>query len=514
MALTPRLEFRQSQSLVMTPQLLQAIKLLQMSNLDLTSYVENELESNPLLERSDVQVGEENGGALELDAEQPLNEREGDAREGDWLEEALDPRAQEIASKLDTDVENLFPESSSVSPAPVAEQAHELWSSGGSGASYSPEYNLEAFVASETTMRQFLIDQMQLALRDPVELVIGQYMIDSLDEAGYLRVDIDEIASRLNADRGRVEHVLRTLQTFEPTGVFATSLHECLALQLKEKNRFDPIMEAFVQNIELLGSHDYAALKRICDVDDDDLMEMICEVKRLDPKPCAAFGGGVMQPVAPDVVVSPARGGGWAIELNNEALPKVLVNQLYYATVTKTIKNETEKAYLVDCLQTANWLVKSLDQRARTILKVSTEIVRQQDGFLLHGVQHLRPLNLKTVAEAIGMHESTVSRVTSNKFMATSRGVFELKYFFSASISSTANGDAHSAEAVRDRIRRMIDAEDPDAVLSDDAIVKFLMKDGVDIARRTVAKYREAMKIGSSVQRRREKRTQRNMMKG
>jgi RNA polymerase sigma-54 factor len=217
------------------------------------------------------------------------------------------------------------------------------------------------------------------------------------------------------------------------------------------------------------------------------------------------FGPVTVQAVVPDVIVRPASDGSWIVELNSETLPRVLVNQTYYARVAKGSKNDQDEAYLSDCLQTAKWLVKSLDQRARTILKVATEIVRQQDGFLAEGVQHLRPLNLKTVAEAIGMHESTVSRVTSNKYMATSRGIFEMKYFFTAAIPSAGGGDAHSAEAVRHRIKRLIDGEAPEAVLSDDTIVKVLRDAGIDIARRTVAKYREAMRIPSSVQRRREK---------
>jgi len=240
-------------------------------------------------------------------------------------------------------------------------------------------------------------------------------------------------------------------------------------------------------------------------VDEEDLTDMIAEVRRLNPKPGLAFGGGVVQPIVPDVFVRPAPDGSWNVELNADTLPRVLVNQSYYASVSKTAKNEKEKNFLAECFQTATWLTRSLDQRARTILKVSTEIVRQQDAFLAHGVQHLRPLNLRIVADAIGMHESTVSRVTANKYMATPRGIFELKYFFSSSIASADGGEAHSAEAVRHRIKQMIDAESPADVLSDDTIVQRLKDAGIDIARRTIAKYREAMKIPSSVQRRREK---------
>ena len=299
--------------------------------------------------------------------------------------------------------------------------------------------------------------------------------------------------------------MLEIIQTFDPPGVCARELSECLALQLKERDRYDPAMASLVANLDLLAKRDLAGLKRACGIDEEDLVDMIAELRRLNPKPGLAFGGGVVQPIVPDVFVRPAPDGGWAVELNADTLPRVLVNQNYYARVSKTARSDKEKAFLAECLQTANWLTRSLDQRARTILKVSTEIVRQQDAFLVHGVQQLRPLNLRMVADAISMHESTVSRVTANKYMATPRGIFELKYFFSSAIAAADGGAAHSAEAVRHRIKEMIEAESPAQVLSDDTIVQMLKEAGVDIARRTVAKYRESMRIPSSVQRRREK---------
>jgi RNA polymerase sigma-54 factor len=260
-----------------------------------------------------------------------------------------------------------------------------------------------------------------------------------------------------------------------------------------------------LENLGLLATHNIQALRRAVGVDMDELSEMISELKQLNPKPGLAYGTVSVQPVVPDVLVRAAADGSWFIELNSETLPRVLVNRSYYTRVSKTARSTGDKDYLLDCLQTANWLVKSLDQRARTILRVAEEIIRQQDGFFAHGVQHLRPLNLKTVADAIKMHESTVSRVTSNKYMATPRGIFELKYFFTSAIASSEEGATHSSEAVRHRIKQMIDAEKASAVLSDDKIVEKLCADGIEIARRTVAKYREAMRIPSSVQRRREK---------
>lgn len=512
MAISTKLEMRQSQSLVMTPQLMQAIKLLQMSNLDLVSYVEAELERNPLLEKSDGEAGE--GGASETpdtagqtpDTANGAAELAEEPNAGDWMQNDLETGSEAIASRMDTDLGNVFPDEPGVpaSPDPAQLKSGDSYKNASSSAA-SEDYNLEAFVAEEASLGTSLEEQMNLALSDEADKLIAGHLINSLDENGYLYLDLNDTAGQLGVDLARVETVLGVLQTFEPAGVFARNLAECLKLQLIDKNRFDPAMEALIDNIELLAKRDLQTLRKICGVDDEDLIEMIAEIRALDPKPGSAFGSALVQPVVPDVFVRPANDGTWAVELNSDTLPKVLVNQTYFATVIKTARNETEKEYLTDSLQTANWLAKSLDQRAKTILKVSTEIVRQQDGFLTYGIEHLRPLNLKTVAEAISMHESTVSRVTSNKFMATPRGIFELKYFFSSAISGTGDGDSHSAESVRHRIRTMIDAEDPKAILSDDTIVKTLKGDGVDIARRTVAKYREAMKIGSSVQRRREK---------
>jgi RNA polymerase sigma-54 factor len=290
--------------------------------------------------------------------------------------------------------------------------------------------------------------------------------------------------------------------------VCARNLTECLTIQLKERNRFDPAMAALVGRLDLLAKRDLAALRRLCGVGDEDLAEMIAEIRALNPKPGLAFGSTAVQPIVPDVFVRPGPDGGFMVELNTDTLPKVLVNQVYHAKLAKNPANESAKSYLAENLQSATWLMRALDQRAKTILKVSTEIVKQQDGFFTRGVQHLRPLNLKTIADAISMHESTVSRVTANKYMATTRGIFELKYFFTSAIASSDGGDAHSAEAVRHRIRQLIEDERASDVLSDDTIVEKLREAGIDIARRTVAKYREALRIPSSVQRRREKRAE------
>jgi RNA polymerase sigma-54 factor len=505
MAINTKLELRQTHSLVMTPQLQQAIKLLQLSNMELASFVEGELERNPLLERADTD--EPNGAADEPPhAAKAEGGSEGSESgdDGDWVNLEMGNDSSRT-DDLDAEPQDMFPDAESFTPGAVTD-------SGWSGLTQGPRAeidegaNLEAYVAEEKTLRDHLSEQLCLTFADPAQRLIGQHLIDMTDEAGYLRGEFDALAELLGAPLELVEETLRVMQGFEPCGVFARDLRECLTLQLKEQDRCDPAMAAFIDNLHLLATHDLVALKRVARVSDEDLCDMIAEVKRLNPKPGLRYGSSPSQPIVPDVLVRSLPDGSFHVELNSDTLPRVLVNQSYYATVSKSAMRKEDKSYLVGALQTANWLVKSLDQRARTILKVAQEIVRQQDAFFTYGVRHLRPLNLKTVADAISMHESTVSRVTANKYMATNRGLFELKYFFTSAIAATSEGDSHSSEAVRHRIREMIDAEPAADVLSDDKIVERLKNDGIDIARRTVAKYREALGIPSSVQRRRLKR--------
>lgn len=491
----------------MTPQLLQAIKLLQLSHLDLTTYVENELERNPLLERD---AGDEPPVTNDSEgSEDTAAEARGEPDDA-WASEEFETSRAALETNLDTDLESVFPdEPSAASQQLTAEPAASLdWSSVGPGGRDSGGYSLEAFATAEPTLADHLAEQLALATSDPAIRLIGQYLLDLVNEAGYLTGDTAEVADKLGAAPENVESVLALLQTFSPPGVCARNLSECLAIQLKERDRYDPAMQALVARLDLVAKRDFAELRRCCGVGDEDIIDMIAEIRRLDPKPGLRFGTTVVQPVVPDVFVRPGPDGSWIVELNSDTLPKVLVNQTYYAQVANRTKNATDKSYLGDCLQSATWLVRALDQRAKTILKVATEIIRQQDAFLALGVEHLRPLNLKTVAEAIGMHESTVSRVTANKSMATPRGTFELKFFFTSAIAAADGGEAHSAEAVRHRIRQLIDAESASDVLSDDTIVDRLRAAGIDIARRTVAKYREAMRIPSSVQRRRDKKMQ------
>jgi len=502
MALTQRLQIRQSQALVMTPQLMQAIKLLQLSNLDLAAYVETELERNPLLDRG-------------AETEPAAGEQNGVQAPGDAIaagSEALNGHDSEVSGptadvRPDSPLDDTSPDDNEpIRPrAPDGPAGYSEWAATGSGGRDDGDYNLEAFVSAETTLPDWLREQMTLAIADPVRRMIGHYLIDLVDESGYLSGDLAAAAEKLGTSTAEVEAVLAVLQTFDPPGICARDLAECLAIQLKENDRYDPAMQALVSRLDLVARRDFATLKKICGVGDEDLADMIAEVRRLNPKPGLAFGSAPVQPIVPDVFVRPAPNGAWLVELNSDTLPKVLVNQSYFSEVSATARRDSEKSYLAECMQSATWLVRALDQRARTILKVSNEIIRQQDAFFARGVEHLRPLNLKTVAEAIGMHESTVSRVTANKYMATSRGIFELKYFFTSAIAASHGGEAHSAEAVRHRIRQLIDGESTADILSDDTLVEKLREAGIDIARRTVAKYREAMRIPSSVQRRREK---------
>ena len=491
MSLTPRLDLRQAQSLVMTPQLQQAIKLLQLSNLELSTFIEQELENNPLLERDDgdrPEPGESEPPPEIIPVETPMLDG------GD---------AATVQDSFDVDYDNLY---NNDSPGDCGDgEAFAQWSRGGGSHSFEEgESSLEQMLADGMSLRDHLVAQLNVDVPDPGDRLIGLHLISMLDETGYLSGEISIIAEKLGCGLERVEAVLAKVQSFDPAGIFARSLKECLALQLTERNRLDPAMQSLLDNLPMLARRDLPGLLKVCAVDNEDLADMIAEIKALDPKPALRFDHEVTMAVTPDVILRRGQDGSWLVELNSDTLPRVLVDTRYYAKVTGGAKTREDKTYLSERFQSANWLVKSLHQRATTILKVATELVRQQDGFFHHGIRHLRPLVLRDIADAIGMHESTVSRVTSNKYMATPRGIYELKYFFTQSIGSADGGDAHSAESVRHRIKALIDGEGS-GVLSDDRLVDLLKSEGIDIARRTVAKYREAMNIASSVQRRREK---------
>ncbi|MDH5189048.1 MAG: RNA polymerase factor sigma-54 [Rhodospirillaceae bacterium] len=512
MALTPRLDMRQGQSLVMTPQLQQAIKLLQLSNIELAEYVEQELEQNPLLERdereitgetiSETQQREGPDGPSDVDGTNSTDKFDS----ADTINASGESGSDgETAQAMDVEIDNDYTaDSGSDLPQATDAAGYESWSPGGNfGGDDMP--GIEQTLASEQSMREYLLSQLGMIISTPQERLIGIELIDTLNESGYITGSLDSICERLGCDLKEVEDVLYKMQTVDPPGLFARDLRECLALQLSDLNRLDPAMQKLLDNLQLMANRDLKALVKVCGVDSDDIRDMVDEIRALDPKPGRAFIFDVAETVIPDVFMKPVPGGGWSLELNSHTLPRVLVNNRYYAEVSKHQKNDKDKQYLNECLQSANWLVKSLHQRATTILKVASEIVSQQDGFFRKGVQAMKPLVLRDIADVIEMHESTVSRVTSNKYMATPRGIFELKYFFSSSVGGDGGGEAHSSESIKSRISNMIEGEDPKKILSDDKIVELLKGEGMDVARRTVAKYRDALGFPSSVQRRKEK---------
>jgi len=498
MAINQRLDLKQGQNLTMTPQLQQAIKLLQLSNLELAEFIEAELEKNPLLER-------EEGPAPEQKTEQS----ETAVMDTGSSAAAETGAAHESNSEQELDTGEGFADKSEGASGEDYDYSRSTLSGVGAGGNLKfedNEYSFENNMAASTTLRDHLLDQIHVDFTDNKDRAIATLMLDYLDESGYFRAPLQGLADRLGCDVSRIEGILHKLQQLDPAGIFARNLSECLSLQLRELNRLDPAMEKLVQNLDILATHDMKKLRALCGVDEQDLKDMIGEIKSLNPKPALNFDHFVSQTVIPDVFMKPlpkSKGGGWAVELNSDTLPRVLVNQTYYTEISKNAKQKKDKEYLAEQLNTANWLVRAMDQRAQTIMKVAGEIILQQEAFFNYGVEFLKPLVLRDIAAVIGMHESTVSRVTTNKYIGTPRGVFELKYFFSSGVSSADGGTEFSSEAIKAKLKTLFDAEDPAAVLSDDDLVEALKKEGIDIARRTVAKYREAMKIPSSVQRRR-----------
>ena len=471
------LHLRQTQSLVMTPQLRQAIQMLQMSTVELGAFLASEVERNPLIEIADgVQASARPepvaGERLAVDADI----RRADLAEGE--------------AQFDTGRDNLY----------EAADAPPSLRGGAGGRADFEAFDHDAPLAAPVTLAAHVIGQLALArLAAPVR-VVADALACELDEAGYLRVDPAAAAARLGAAPETVEAAAAAIRACEPTGVGARDLAECLALQLAERDRLDPAMRALLDNLADLPTTPAAKMAARCGVDCDDLADMLAELRALDPRPGMAFGGALAEPVIPDVLVSADGAGGWRVTMNPDAAPRLLIDHSYAARVDGGGDHAT-RLYLGQCAQSASWLKKSLDQRARTIVSVAAEIVRAQAGFFAAGVAGLKPMTLKAVAEAVGVHESTVSRVTANKFMATPRGLLELKFFFTTAIG---DGDAaHSAQAVRARIRALIDAETPGKPLSDDDLTRALKAEGIDIARRTAAKYREALNIPSSVARRR-----------
>jgi RNA polymerase sigma-54 factor len=502
MAVRQRMDLRQTQTLVMTPQLQQAIKLLELSSQELAAYVEHELEQNPLLERDDAGADSaaEQGSLPSDESSPPVSGPSDPLDASEFVAAAIMPDAPE--SPLDVDYDNLW--TNDAADAPTAPSLLSV----GSRASVDADdvdgaSTVEQTLSRVISLREHLTEQINVDLTDSMERLIGLAMIEQLDEAGYWNGELGPIAERLGCPPAKVEAALTRLQQLDPPGIFARNLAECLALQLKDRDRLDPAMQKLLEHLDLLAQGERERLMRLCGVDAADLAEMVSEIRALNPKPAESFSTTPMVPVVPDILMRRASDGAWLIELNPDALPRVLLDESYVAKVRRSATDKAAREYINDRVTAANWLVRALQQRASTILKVATEIVRHQDGFFRHGVQHLRPLTRREVADSIEMHESTVSRVTTNKYMATPRGLFELRYFFGSALADAEGGAGHSAEAVRTRIKTLVEAEPAGAALSDDRIAEILRTEGIEIARRTVAKYRESLRIPSSSQRRR-----------
>jgi RNA polymerase sigma-54 factor len=506
MAVNQRMELRQSQTLVMTPRLQQAIRLLEMSSQELATYVEREIEQNPLLERGDSTIDQDEDGGTQDEwttPDRPANDRP-----------SSDRRASDHASTEAPTV----PDHGPTTHDRKLDGEDEAWSGGdtGGGASMSdddrPWQSSAASsgmatreVSGAISLREHLLEQINIDFTELLDRKIGALLVEQLDEAGYVTGDLKPVADRLGCPLARVETALARLQQLDPPGIFARNLKECLALQLKERNRLDPAMRTLIDNLELLAAGKRERLLRLTGVDADDLGDMVAEIRTLNPKPAESFTAAPALAVTPDIVVRPAGDGGWIIELHPDAVPRVLINHGYITQMRAATPDKAARAFISDRLGAANWLVRTLQQRAGTILKVAAEIARRQDGFLRHGVQHLKPLTRREIAEAVGLHESTVSRATTNKYIATPRGLYALRYFFASALADSAGGLSHSAEAVRMRIRELITGEHENDILSDDRLTTILRAEGVAVARRTVAKYREYLRIPSSARRRRAK---------
>ncbi len=514
MALTPRLDIKQSQSLVLTPQLQQAIKMLQLSSAELVEFVAEEVAQNPLLEYDERSDGEDRRAANN-EPEVPTK-RENQATDepqvktaDDFLQEPT-PVSTQSDAPLDTDYSELY-EDNSFSDNIGATPTQNLglngsnMITGGAGNFDFTESSAEQKQSGAVSLKSHLEEQLVLLQAETYEKVIIQYLIGLMDEAGYINEETSLIAERCGCSVEDIDRIFEIAQTMEPVGVFARSLGECLKIQQIQADRYDPAMAAFLDNLEMLGERKFSDLRRLCKVSKEDFLDMVEEIKALNPKPGLEYGEEIVYTVVPDVYVKKTAKGKWFVELNSESLPKVLMNNRYLNEIGDQTTKKEDKDYIDECVAKANWLVKALDQRARTILKVSSELVRLQRKFLDEGIQYLAPINLKTIAEAIEMHESTVSRVTANKYIATPRGIFEMKFFFTNAIGSLDSDNQYSSKSIKYKIKQLIDDEDPKKILSDDKIVEMIRAEGIDIARRTVAKYRESLEIPSSIIRRRMK---------
>ena len=478
MSLGLRLEVRQSQGLVLTPQLQQAIRLLQLNNLELQTVLDKELAENPFLVRAEA----ERRTTPPVEREPELSGRPSLAPGRGGEDEGWGAPAAPVAADRRLRVERR-----------------------GSRPGEAGEVGLEGRLARPPSLAEHLRGQLARQRLSPTVAGLAEQLVHWLAEDGYLREGDRELAAALGASEADVAAARAAILRCEPVGCGARTLEQCLAAQLAERDRLDPAMATLLEHLPLVARADFAALQRLCRVDLDDVKEMIAEIKRLDPRPGLSHAPPEPVEVVPDVIVRRTGRRSWRVELDPATLPRLLVDRSYYAEISRRCRERREREFLSERYQAANWLVKALDQRARTILRVTRAVFARQLGFLERGPAGLRPLVLRDIAEDTGLHESTVSRATADKYVATPLGTFPLRYFFTTAIAATERGESHSAEAIRQEIRRLIEGEPGDAVLSDDQIVAILRERGVVIARRTVAKYRESLGIASSIQRRRAK---------
>ncbi|MFM7377998.1 MAG: RNA polymerase factor sigma-54 [Erythrobacter sp.] len=494
MALGPRLDIRQTQSLVMTPQLQQAIKLLAASNLEIETFISEALEANPLLDT---------GGPSDP-GEPDRIEIAAPAGEDTTADQLMLAGGGEGDAPLDLGaVDRDFDTGDGAGPS-MRDAEWGAAASGGSGGDMGDAPDWEQLRAAEVTLVEHLEGQIGSLASDAQTAFIARHIIGLLDEAGYLTTPIEEVAEDLAVDFFDAKAALRLVQSLDPSGVGARNLAECIAIQAREADRYDPCMKALIDNLDLVARGEVERLKRLCRVDDEDFADMLRELRSYNPRPGLAFAPAETGTVVPDILLTGNAAGGWEIAINEDTLPKLIVNRGYYLELNRGATNKESQGWLKEKLADAHWLIRALDQRQKTILKTAAEIVKQQDGFFRRGVSELRPLTLREVAEQIGMHESTVSRVTSNKYLWCERGTFELKYFFTSGVAS-ADGEGASSAAIKARIKALIDAETAKNILSDQQLAEMLQKEGFDLARRTVAKYREAIGLGSSAERRRAK---------
>ncbi|MBF0462184.1 MAG: RNA polymerase factor sigma-54 [Magnetococcales bacterium] len=483
MALGLELKLRMGQQLVMTPQLQMAIKLLQMSSLELADYLQEELDKNPLLEREEDKPDEDMVSMGDLLAgERAVEAGTMDGAEMEPMETAL---SQELP--VDASWSDIYGDS----PGPYTSHASD-----GSAGSEAPP--LENTLVRSETLSDYLLWQLGISALNSRERLIGTAIVDAIDDNGYLTADLHSVATITRSSLEEVEDALVLIQSFEPAGVGARNLAECLLLQLKNRKQAHPPYTTLLEHLEDLARRDFRKLKRVLKVTDDELQDAVELIQSLNPKPGLAFGSDQTNYISPDVYVRKLD-GQWIVEVNTDVMPKLRVNREYDHALNGRISVQ-DKRFLVENARSAQWLIKSLEQRSSTIYRVAESIVRFQKDFLEYGREYLKPLILKDVADDIGVHESTASRVTSNKYIHTPRGIFELKFFFSSSLVSQS-GENHSSEAVKFKIRKLVDSESVNRPYSDEKLAKLLKDQGIIVARRTVAKYRDILSIPSSSRR-------------